>query len=592
MAIEEVVVVSHQHAKTIDKSENQAVINIQSDLCMETREDFEADITRKYEDDKPLFTLTKDDAGVYYLYMNYFPMNYMKISAGIEDIPEILLEDIKFRFVIAVDLSERMLGDPLDLAKEAFETTLRLLPENSEFNIAGFGDTTDIFYDSWREKSSENIQDAIAKMSNLYANKGTANFPAMFNALNANLFQENPDSSPIRVIILSTRDVKLATQVFSEFESLTETGCNARFYYLSLKNQIFIETEAGMKKSGNGVAFVATTTDEIDSSLNTIIESCIKPYVNNFRVQFEDTITDQMESLAINKAYTQRIRDLTDSVQFLTSFKAPSLEQVYISISFDAFAGGACECSGCESNYIELSTASPENSYLVKIYNDAIATRLVEEKKAEKFGDLCGSGNIVDEGESVRFTLIVDGTPHPTPIKYNVNTQVDAMKADIIKKVGFSNLQFLVDGKDIKSWTGSLLQLNSQFQEKIEVKKIGGGKKADLDKEITAVKKADGMWEYEEGLADKMGLAGKEWNEIKITCTGKDFFKGDLDAVDSTKEHALFTLYIISFLKKIPKGAEKHKMTILQAAKPLKKILTKYDDAMQKKFEDLVPITI
>lgn len=214
-------------------------------------------------------------------------------------------------------------------------------------------------------------------------------------------------------------------------------------------------------------------------------------------------------------------------------------------------------------------------------------------------GDLCGSGNVVQEGgvQNLFLQLYVDGSAYKSnPVKYQVNSTIETMKGDIAKKVGVpaNSLLFTVNGKDIKSWTGSISNRLSDFDEKLEVKKIACcGPSVALDKEILS-KRKNNIWEFDLSLfTDKIGKTLEEWGQIKSTCVQKnaESFKGEIGDGEGHKENVLFTMFIIHFLKTNYKNKiADFKMPFMQTTTGLKKIATKYDDNMQKAFEGLVPL--
>ena len=233
-----------------------------------------------------------------------YSINYTYISKYLKEIPipdqpdEIcsisyvakyennVVNDTPCIFIFLIDQSGSMGGKSIELAKNSLLLFIQSLPENSYFQLIGFGTTFKKYNERPVKYNQENISNIINIINGLSANLGGTNISSPLKEI------YNSNSDFYSKINLS-KNIFLLTdgQVFDSeecYKVISQNSKKFRIHALGIGNdfdKVLIERCGSL---GRGTSSFVENVNNLNSVVIDALNKCMRPYITDIKFEFEN----------------------------------------------------------------------------------------------------------------------------------------------------------------------------------------------------------------------------------------------------------------------------------------------------------------
>ena len=197
--------------------------------------------------------------------------------------------------IFIIDTSGSMAGTSLNEAKSALQLAIDRLSPQDRFNIIEFNSVTRVMFDSARNASSDNVQEAKRWVDALQSDGGTE----MMGALQAALLNQPVTNDLVRqVIFMTDGQVGNENELFSFIRA--NLG-NSRLFTVGIgaaPNSNFMRNAA---RFGRGTFTYIGDVNEVQSKMTSLFEKLESPVLTNVVLRFDDPTAE---------VWPQRVPDL------------------------------------------------------------------------------------------------------------------------------------------------------------------------------------------------------------------------------------------------------------------------------------------
>lgn len=201
------------------------------------------------------------------------------------------INDFPGNFYFLIDQSGSMQGKSIDIAKEALILFLKSLPENSKYNIIGFGSRFIKYHPDALEYNGDNLNNSINIIKSLGANLGGTIIDKPLSTIYHNNTDNIDKNLPSFIFLLTDGEVSNKENVFKLIE---ENNNNFTVTSLGIGSNVdfdLIEKSGTLGKGGHKIAIdVFDLKKIVIESLN----NCLKPFMSKFKVEVPDKISSNL----------------------------------------------------------------------------------------------------------------------------------------------------------------------------------------------------------------------------------------------------------------------------------------------------------
>lgn len=230
-------------------------------------------------------------------------------------------------FIILLDRSGSMMGDSIQLAKEAVCLFIKSLPEDSYFNVISFGSGFKMLSNESMRYEGQNIKNAIEKVKNYDADMGGTE---IFDALNMALKAERKAGYPLFLFLLTDGEINNTSQVLELI--MTETRpCKISTIGIGSGVSTYLINEVA--KFGKGSSQLIYNVNEIKPAVVSSLKKVLIPGISSIQVTNKDDFellgpSNPFDSFFGNKITYSGILNNNDPVQELTlKYRDDQLDQ-------------------------------------------------------------------------------------------------------------------------------------------------------------------------------------------------------------------------------------------------------------------------
>ena len=226
--------------------------------------------------------------------LNYYNINYSNINN----------KQYPCLFIFLIDQSGSM-DDKIKTASKTLKKLFQKLPENSYYQLIGFGSEYNIYNTTPEKNTKENLEKAYEIIDSLEANLGGTNLSEpliyIFNEGYSNYKEINLSK---QIFVLTDGDINVGDNII---ELIKLHNNEFRIYTIGIGDEVNQELIIKTSVSGNGsYYFISDSLKELDDKLFEILKESTKEYINNtqfileqkkFEVQPVNKIVYDKESL-------------------------------------------------------------------------------------------------------------------------------------------------------------------------------------------------------------------------------------------------------------------------------------------------------
>jgi len=238
---------------------------------------------------KPSYLLSPYEQG-YCALINFFPqINYLTFDdaymASIEGkhLTDGFLNVSKIEYIFVIDRSSSMKGFKINLAKQALNKLLRLIPNDSYFNILSLGETFSSIKPQSIKKSGKALKDALGTVEGFFANLGQ---PHIHNVL-----EYIADSEPVQnhsrvVFYLTSGKTTLPTHEVTQI--IKNKFYKTRVFMIGIGDGSMTDFVKKVSLEGYGAYEIIRAQEEIDEKVEHLLRNAVSPYFTDFELKIEN----------------------------------------------------------------------------------------------------------------------------------------------------------------------------------------------------------------------------------------------------------------------------------------------------------------
>ena len=187
-------------------------------------------------------------------------------------------------FIFLIDQSGSMSGKPIELVKQALLLFIQSLPEQSYFQLIGFGSDFKKYNKEPVEYNKENVDLTIKQINELKADLGGTNISGPLRAI-----YNDECYSKINL----SRNIFLLTdgEVFDReqcIEIITANSSKFRLHSLGIGNDFDKKLIEQCGKLGKGTSSFVRDLEKINSVVIDVLNKGLRPYITDINFEFEN----------------------------------------------------------------------------------------------------------------------------------------------------------------------------------------------------------------------------------------------------------------------------------------------------------------
>lgn len=204
----------------------------------------------------------------------HFSFQPPTVEASLEDF------DPSGEFILLLDRSGSMRGNPIETAKQAVQLFIKSLPEKSLFNIVSFGSGCSPMFPASKPYSIESIENAISSIKIFNADMGGTEIytPLM------NILKTEPNSSFPRYVFLITDGGVGNVQAIVDL--VEENRKNTRVSTIGIGSGASSELIEKVAEAGKGSSTLILEINSIKQGVLSSLEKALKPTLNDVTIEW------------------------------------------------------------------------------------------------------------------------------------------------------------------------------------------------------------------------------------------------------------------------------------------------------------------
>jgi hypothetical protein len=219
-------------------------------------------------------------------------------------------------FIILIDQSGSMSGSKIKTVSKTLEKLMKLLPENSYYQLIGFGSNYKVYNEKPEIKSEKNLENAYQIIKSLDGNLGGTNLSEPLYYILKDSYTNYKDINLSKqIIVLTDGDINVGDDII---ELIKLHNNEFRIHCIGIGEDVNKELIVKTTNAGNG-KYCFISEKLIDSKVFEILKECTKEYIkdckftlnnNEFELQPVNKTTYNKESL--NYCFIKKGNEIND----------------------------------------------------------------------------------------------------------------------------------------------------------------------------------------------------------------------------------------------------------------------------------------
>ena len=183
-------------------------------------------------------------------------------------------------FIFLIDQSYSMQNTINNVIK-TLTKIMQLLPEDSYYQLIGFGSNYKIYNNLPAKNTKENLKEADNIINSLKPDLGGTNLSLPLNHILKDSYSDYKDINISKqIIVLTDGDINIGEDIA---ELIKLHNNEFRIHCIGIGNEINKKLIIEASIAGNGsFYFINNSLDELDSKVSDILNNCTKEYINNY----------------------------------------------------------------------------------------------------------------------------------------------------------------------------------------------------------------------------------------------------------------------------------------------------------------------
>ncbi|CAL8143672.1 unnamed protein product [Orchesella dallaii] len=222
-------------------------------------------------------------------------------AAMLHLIPSFKLDEIKTELIFVLDRSGSMMGQSIELAKNALLLFLHSIPADCYFNIIGFGSSYHFLFPKSVKYDDRTLKTAIKHAKNLEADLGGTEILKPLKEI----FGQSQIKGYLRqIFVLTDGEVSNTEEVLGVTQAHAH---KARVFALGIGDGASHHLVEGLAKAGGGTSAFVTYNESVDKKVLNQLKNGLQPCLIDIELQWEGIQTApavEKSTVVINKVKT------------------------------------------------------------------------------------------------------------------------------------------------------------------------------------------------------------------------------------------------------------------------------------------------
>ena len=183
-------------------------------------------------------------------------------------------------FIILIDQSVSMSGTKIKMVSKTLEKLIKLLPENSYYQLIGFGTFYKVYNGKPELKSEKNLENTIQIIKSLDSNLGGTDLskPLYYILRDSYSDYKNINLSK-QIIVLTDGDINVGDDII---DLIKLHNNEFSIHCIGIGNEINKDLIIKTSNAGNGT-YHFISEDLLDKKIFEILKECTKEYINDYK---------------------------------------------------------------------------------------------------------------------------------------------------------------------------------------------------------------------------------------------------------------------------------------------------------------------
>ena len=488
-----------------------------------------------------------------------------------------LINDYPASFIFLVDQSGSMSGESINIAKEGLKLFVKSLPQNSEFDIIGFGSSFKRYFDKPYDYNEENVKQALSVINNLDANLGGTNIYSPLLSIYS-LEKSYKEDLLKRIFVLTDGAVSDSSQCYKIASKYSNTFT---IHAIGVGESVDKDFVKKLGEVGKGSCQIAPKVNQLKSAVISSLNSALQPYItisnirlpenlkilNSFPSNFEKSLIKQ-DCLLSYSFISENPLDMNDEIEL--SYKNNSLESTEtIKIKVNESLLKLLNGDQLAKSIIGIKLKSEEKTIEEKLSVELSLKYNILSHYTSLFAVIENEDKIIGEVQSIKLDSSNKGYDIKADNTRTFNNQITSMLSSNTQPERFRSLT-KSEGYNPPILLDKAAKKMSNYKEEKITSPTTNNKKVDsVYDNIIISQKTNGSWsESSITITELRSKYQKKYDTITTEIKSNTSIDLNLISIDD----AITTLFIIFILKSIYSNLiEEHKLIINKSEKLLKR---------------------
>ena len=231
-------------------------------------------------------------------------------------------------FIFLIDESGSM-DSTIENVKITLTKLIKSLPENSYFQIIGFGSRYEVYNKTPEKNNKKNLKNAYKIINKLSSDLGGTDLSLPLNYILKLSYSDYKDISLSKqIIVLTDGDINIGEDII---ELIKLHNNEFLIHFIGIGNEVNKKLIIEASNAGNGTYyFINNSSNELDKIIFEILNNCTKEYINNYKF-----IIDTNKSYELNPINKTTYNKESLKYCFIQKRKQKNDEDINITFNYE-----------------------------------------------------------------------------------------------------------------------------------------------------------------------------------------------------------------------------------------------------------------
>ena len=231
-------------------------------------------------------------------------------------------------FIFLIDESGSM-DTTIENVKITLTKLIKSLPENSYFQIIGFGSRYEVYNKTPEKNNKKNLKNAYKIINKLSSDLGGTDLSLPLNYILKLSYSDYKDISLSKqIIVLTDGDINIGEDII---ELIKLHNNEFLIHFIGIGNEVNKKLIIEASNAGNGTHyFINNSSNELDKIIFEILNNCTKEYINNYKF-----IIDTNKSYELNPINKTTYNKESLKYCFIQKRKQKNDEDINITFNYE-----------------------------------------------------------------------------------------------------------------------------------------------------------------------------------------------------------------------------------------------------------------